>query len=320
MNDIRLIESFVAVVRAGSLTAAELGTGISKATLSRQISRLEAVMGSQLLTRGARRVQPTEPGRALYAHSVALLDEVQGRLEAARTLLHNIDEGVSGTLSVLSDVQFSTTFVCSVTELFLQQHPNVRCELNVAALRGAPSIDDVDCYVSSAPPERPNLVAKLLGRLTYSLFASPTFLAREPAPESPGDLHRCKAIVMRGEEACDLHSTGGKQAYVPSIVLSTNDYWVMKTLCVDGFGVALMPDFFAGPEVSRGVLVPILPAWRPLPRKVYCTYQRQRYMGRKVRAFVDLMGRCIADIDSFNVYVAAPRVREGGGGRRGEAS
>ncbi len=310
VSDVRLIESFVAVVRAGSLTAAELSTGISKATLSRQISQLEAAMGSQLLTRGARRMQPTESGRMLYAHSVALLDEVHGRLEAARTLLHNIDEGVSGTLSVLSDVHFATTFVCSVTDLFLQQHPNVRCELNVATVSGAPSIDDVDCYICSAPPDRPNLVAKLLGRLTYSVFASPGYLARESAPASPGELHRCKAIVMHSEEVCDLHSSAGRHPYSPSVALSTNDYWVMKTLCVGGLGVALMPDFFARPEVNRGVLVPILPGWRPVPRKVHCTYQRQRYMGRKVRAYVDLMARCIADIDSFNVYVAAPRGKE----------
>jgi hypothetical protein len=35
-------------------------------------------------------------------------------------------------------------------------------------------------------------------------------------------------------------------------------------------------------------------------------YQRQRYMSRKMRAVVDLIANCIADIDSFNIYVAAP--------------
>lgn len=308
-TDLRLIEAFVSVVRQGSLTKAEAVSGVPKGTLSKQIARLEADLGMQLLTRGARRVTPTEAGRAFFMHSVALLDEVTGRLEAARTFLQNINEGVTGSLSLLSDIHFGTTFVCHVVRLFLDNHPNVQCELDVVGDVGAPSVDDVDCYVCSAPPDHPNLVAKLLGRLSYSIYASPRYLSREPAPESPQDLERHRTIVMRGEsqkEPLQLHGANGSCPYTPSPALSTNDYWIMKTFCLDGFGLALMPDFFVRPEVSRGLLVPVLPAWKPAPRRIYCVYQRQRYMGKKVRAFVDLMVSCVANIDMFNIYVAAP--------------
>lgn len=312
VTNLQQVESFVAVVRAGSLASAEVSSGISKATLSRHVSRLESEVGTQLLIRGSRRVQPTEAGRAFYAHSLALLDEVNGRLEAARTLVQNIDQGVSGTLSLLCDVHFGTTFGCHAVELFLTQYPNVRCELFIAGEQGAPAIDDVDCYICSAPPDRPNLVAKLLGRLGFGLFASPGYLLREHAPESPGDLMTCNAILLHNEggNGRDLHSSAGSHPYAPTEALLTNDYWVMKTLCIAGLGVALMPDFFARPEVKRGLLVPILPAWRPAPQPIYCTYQRQRYVGRKVRAFVDLLAHCIADIETFNIYVAAPPAKK----------
>jgi DNA-binding transcriptional LysR family regulator len=80
---------------------------------------------------------------------------------------------------------------------------------------------------------------------------------------------------------------------------------VRKTFCIDGLGIAPLPVFFAEPEVAQGVLVPVLPQWPPEARRLYCAYQRQRYMGQKLRAFVDLMARCVADIGRYNHYVGS---------------
>ena len=50
MIDVKLVEAFVLLMNTGSLTRAETLTGASKATLSRQISKLEETLGVQLLT------------------------------------------------------------------------------------------------------------------------------------------------------------------------------------------------------------------------------------------------------------------------------
>jgi DNA-binding transcriptional LysR family regulator len=102
-----------------------------------------------------------------------------------------------------------------------------------------------------------------------------------------------------------LLSGAASFAFGAEPAFETNDHWVMKTFCIDGLGIALLPVFFAGPEVAQGVLVPVLPQWQPEPRRIYCAYQRQRYMGQKLRAFVDLMARSVVDIDSFNHYVGS---------------
>lgn len=312
--DLRMIESFVLVVREGSLARAEAVCGIPKATLSRQVARLESELGTQLLNRVPRGVTATEAGRMFYAHSAALLTEVSGRIEAARTLVHNLSEGVSGSLSVLSDNHLATTFTCHVVRQFLGTHPNLRCEVYVAETPGAPSSDEVDCYICSVPPDRPDTIGRLLGTLGVGVYASPAYLVRETAPEAPEDLTRHRAIILEGEDedAVELRSGQVVRPYTPTAALLTNDYWIMKTFCIDGIGIALMPDFFVRPEVIRGGLVPVLPAWRGAPRRVHCAYRRQRYVGRKLRAFVDLMVRSIADIDSFNFYVGSP-AKDGNG-------
>lgn len=317
--DLKRVESFVLIVRSGSLTRAEALSGVSKATLSRQVTRLEEMLGAQLLVRTSRRVTPTEAGRAFFAHCEGLLDEVTGRLEAARTEIHEMTGGASGSLSLLSDIQFSTSFVCHVVRLFHAAYPDVRCRLDVAGQAHAPRIDEVDCYVCAEPPDLPNLVAKPLGQLNYGLYASPGYLGRHGVPQTPQDLPRHRAIVMSdSQSAAEVRLLSGtaSHAYRPQAAFATNDYWVLKTFCIDGLGLALLPDFFARPEVDRGVLLPVLAPWRPEPRRIYCAFQRQRYSGRKLRAFIDLMARCVVDIDSYNFYVGTsldPPARERGG-------
>lgn len=109
--DLRWIEAFAAIVRCGGLTQAETESGQSKATLSRQLARLEEVLGAQLFTRSGRKVVLTEAGRAFYAHCDALLAEISARVESARTQVQEMNAGSAGALSVLSDTEFSTTFV-----------------------------------------------------------------------------------------------------------------------------------------------------------------------------------------------------------------
>ncbi|WP_137918701.1 LysR family transcriptional regulator [Hydrogenophaga sp. 2FB] len=310
--DLKPIEAFVHVMRSGSLTKAEDVTGISKATLSRHISRLEEDLGSQLLIRSSRRVTPTEAGRAYFLHCENLLSEVSGRMETARTDVQALTSGVSGTLSLLVDSQFGTSFLCHVAKVFLEVHPSLQCQFNIANRHSAPQIQDVDCYVCERPPDLPNLVGKLLGRLTYSLYASPDYLLKHGHPESPDQLAEHSSIVLKDAQddaEVVLHSGGASRVVRHKESFTTNDHWVMKTFCTDGFGIALFPDFFTRPEVRQGSLVPVLPEWKPEPRRLYCAYQRQRYMGQKVRSFVDLMARCVADIDTFNNWVSMTPVR-----------
>lgn len=318
--DLALVQAFVLVVQSGSLTRAESLSGVSKATLSRQLTRLEELLGAQLLMRSSRRITATEAGRAFFVRCEDLLGEVTGRLETARTEIQEITTGVSGSLSLLSDTQFGTSFVCHVVKLFLESHPNVRRQLDVASRPNAPGIGDVDCYVCSEPPDAPNLVAKLLGQLNHGLYASPQYLERQGTPRSPDDLAAHRAIVMKEaagpSQVLLVSGASGRHAYRPEPAFETNDHWVMKTFCIDGLGIALLPAFFVRPELAQGVLVPVLPQWQPQPRRIYCAYQRQRYMGQKLRAFVDLMARCVVDIDSYNYYVGSSAARRGRAGAR----
>jgi LysR family transcriptional regulator, hca operon transcriptional activator len=87
--ELRHLRYFVAVAEAGSLTvAAERILHTSQPSLSRQIRDLEAEVGAQLLTRGARGIELTPAGRAFLDHARLVLSQVEAAAEAARRVAH----------------------------------------------------------------------------------------------------------------------------------------------------------------------------------------------------------------------------------------
>jgi LysR family hca operon transcriptional activator len=87
--ELRHLRYFVAVAEAGSLTvAAERTLHTSQPSLSRQIRDLEAEVGTQLVTRGARGVELTPAGRVFLDRARLVLAQVDAAAEAARRAAH----------------------------------------------------------------------------------------------------------------------------------------------------------------------------------------------------------------------------------------
>jgi DNA-binding transcriptional LysR family regulator len=306
MTDIKLIEAFVLVMKHGTLAAAESESNVPKATLSRHLLKLEESLGAQLFLRTGRRPIPTQAAQTLFVHCVRLLADLNAGMDEAKAVVQAVSDGMRGELTVATTSHFSTSFVSQIQGKYLLRHPGVVCNLYVVPDPTASFADDVDCYICSGPPEHPNLVARLLGHLNYRLFASPAYLIKNGLPQLPDDLAKHRGIVLKQpqkETRVVLHSNGESFTCLFDKTACTNDYWVMKSMAVDGNGIALLPDYFARPEVTAGMLSPVLPGWNAPPVPVYCAYQKQRYMAKKLCAFIDLAARSFAQIDSLQYYI-----------------
>ena len=77
---------FVALVRAGSFTAAAETLGMTKAMVSQHVARLERELGVTLLLRSTRRMTLTEAGNTFHAACVRILAEADAA--AFDRLLH----------------------------------------------------------------------------------------------------------------------------------------------------------------------------------------------------------------------------------------
>lgn len=93
--ELRPLRYFVAVVEAGSLTAAAEALHLSQPSLSVAIAKLEADIGVALLVRSARGAEPTSAGRFLVDSATRLLAEV----DDLSTALHRFGTGTAGSLT-----------------------------------------------------------------------------------------------------------------------------------------------------------------------------------------------------------------------------
>src|SRR6266516_4934441 len=128
LMDTRQLAAFCAVVELRSFSQAAERLGVTQPAVSLQIRSLEKRLGSQLLDRSGRRVEPTEAGRRLYRSAqrmLALEEQLLGELG---------DE--NGTLSGRLEIGASTgpggTVLPVLLCEFQRRHPDVRVALSVS--------------------------------------------------------------------------------------------------------------------------------------------------------------------------------------------
>lgn len=118
------LHCLVAVVDAGSLSAAKVQLHRSQSAVSMQLKKLEDAVGHRLLERGARRLELTEQGRTLLGYARRMLDlqaEAQAALQPAV---------LSGRVRLGVPDDYAATYLTPVLRRFAPRHSGVEIELN----------------------------------------------------------------------------------------------------------------------------------------------------------------------------------------------
>lgn len=118
------LHCLVAVVDAGSLSAATVQLHRSQSAVSMQLKKLEGAVGHRLLERGARRLELTEQGRTLLGYARRMLDlqaEAQAALQPAV---------LSGRVRLGVPDDYAATYLTPVLRRFAPRHSGVEIELN----------------------------------------------------------------------------------------------------------------------------------------------------------------------------------------------
>lgn len=124
-SDLQLdwLRAFVAVVDAGSLTAAAPRVFRSQSALSMQLKKLEAAVGQPVLSRDARHLALTSAGQQLLPHARRLLEAHHEALQA----LHG--PSVTGRITLGVPDDYAAAYLTPVLRGFSVQHPQVEIEL-----------------------------------------------------------------------------------------------------------------------------------------------------------------------------------------------
>jgi len=196
MDRLSAMSAFVAVVSAGSFSAASRGLRMPLPTVSRKVAELEMHLDAKLLVRGTRRLALTEAGETYLAACRRILDDLA---EAERGASGEY-QAPQGELVVTAPVSLGRQHVVPVAAEFLAAHPRVYLRL-VLSDRPMNLIDEhLDLAVRVGDLPDSSLVAARIGQLRNVVCASPEYLRRRGAPKSPQSLleHDCVTFSSLG--------------------------------------------------------------------------------------------------------------------------
>ena len=288
------MQTFAAVVDAGSFVRASDALGMSKAAVSRQVGELETRLGVRLLHRTTRKLSLTEEGEVFHARCRELL----GALAEAEAELTARSGQAVGLLKVSAPVSFGLLHLAQLWAGFLAAHPNVSLEVALSDRMVDLVEEGFDVAIRIARLPSSSLVSRKLSTTRMVLCASPRYLQEHGTPEHPSDLaaHQVLAYtLLTTGDAWEFEGPEGPVTVKVTPRMHTNSGDTCRAAALGHQGIILQPTFLIGEDLRSGALVEILPQYRSLELGIYALYPTRKHVLPKVRLLIDHLVRAFAD-------------------------
>jgi DNA-binding transcriptional LysR family regulator len=290
LPDLEAWAIFATVVEHRSFSAAALALGLSKATVSKAITRLETQTGASLFHRTSRRLALTETGATLSERAARILADAQAIDECAR----ESTTAPAGLVRLAVPMSFGLTHVGPIIARFLTEFPEINVDLNLSDDRVDLVGDGYDAALRIAALPDSSLRVRKLRDVATRIVAAPAYLERRGIPRHPADLsqHDCfgYAYFSTPEHWRLVHAKSNEIAVVkPGGRLRTNNADAMLPSLFAGHGIAIAPDFIIDAALNRGEVVTILPDWSAPAIALHLVTPPGRLRPRRVEALLNFL-------------------------------
>jgi len=290
MDRLQQLSVFRRVAETGNITRAARDLNLSQPSVSRLIAELEQRLGVPLLLRSPRGLSTTEAGAAFHAEAIRILDA----LEEAEANARGAQAALTGTIRITCIPAFFDGVVMPWLRDFLLENPGLQIEGHLSPIPVDLVEEGMDIAIRFGTIRHQSLIARKLGRIDFSLYAAPAYLARHGMPETPEALaeHEFCALLIQGRpiEESILDGPNGRVVTVPlRSRFRADSVDSVERAAIDGFGIAFLAPWSIDGHLASGALVPVLPGWRTQPRDVHIVWPATRALPRRVRAVIDLL-------------------------------
>lgn len=270
----------VAVVEAGSVSAAARHLDWPRASLSRRISELEASLGVTLLHRTTRKLTLTRAGEELYRRARRILEMAAEARDSVRRL-----DGVPRGLLRLSVPPRLGDKIHMLLLDYLQRYPETRLEVQATGRLVDLREEAYDLAIRAGAVRDPLLVAHEVGGSEVFAVASPDYLRRHGIPRASADLAEHQCLINFGRDHWPLRE-GGEVAVKGRLVC--DDIFLLQEAACAGAGIALLPEALTEKALREGRLKAVLREQVGARSPFTLLYPSGSLLEPKVRAFVDL--------------------------------
>lgn len=287
MDKLRAMSVFVAVARAGSLSAAARSLDIPLTNVSRLLSQLEDHLGCALVTRSSRRLDLTPEGRDYLITCRLILDD----LEQAESRITGELTALKGPLTITAPETFGKLHVLPVVTEFLALHPGIDARLLLQDRRVDMVEEGVDVAVRIGALRDSGHLATAIGSQSMVTCAAPAYLARTPAPRRVRDLtaHSCICFDAppSGFRWTYASAEHGRQTIRVRPRLTVNSAEAAVQAAVQGLGIIRVLAYQARAAIEAGHLTPLLTEADDTRIPVNLLRWPHRTTPQRIRHFID---------------------------------
>jgi DNA-binding transcriptional LysR family regulator len=279
-NDWDLFQSLHAVLEAGTLSAAARLRGLTQPTLGRHIETLEQRLGSPLFLRSPRGLQPTDLALELKPH----LHDMSAAASAAVRDASGAANSLSGSIRITASEIVGAEILPPMLTSFREQHPGVVIELMLSNINDDLSRREADIAVRMTPPSQSSLIAKKVGEVALTFFATAEYLERHGTPETLADFED-HAIIGFDSPARGMRDVPGLNMPVSRETFTFRSDSDLAQLAATraGFGIGVVQDGLA----RRYGLTRVLPNFTLFTLPVYVVMHENLRGSRRMRLMFD---------------------------------
>lgn len=261
LPDFEALAIFAKVVELRSFAATSSELALSKATVSKAVSRLEERLGARLFNRTSRRLALTDAGHKLAERAARLLADG----EAAENEALAQSATPRGLVRLAVPMTFGVRVVAPLLPEFLSNYPEVSVDLHLSDAMVDLIGEGFDAGLRIARLPDSSLIARRLCAMPRYTVAAPSYLKRHGRPTHPMHLaeHKCFGYAYLATSGVwHYTNASGEQASVrPGGQLRVNNGEAVLPSLLAGLGIADLPEFIVGDAVRSGEVEVILKGW-----------------------------------------------------------
>lgn len=281
------LRALVLAADLGSVSAAADALSLTQSAVSRSIGALEQRLGVRLFRRERQRIVLSDAGRAMVRDAREILD----RLDASARMVMAFGGG-SEVLRLAVLPTFATTWLIPRLPGFSRQYPQISIDISQALQPVDFAASPYDAAIQRVDMARPGTMFTPLCQERLIVVASPGLVeAADCAPQRLLDFPLIQQAT-RPELWSEWLAAAGVDPFQQLRGPRFEHFDMVMAAAQAGLGVALLPDIFAAPALSSGVLLQLFPE---------ITLERSQYglirpLTAKGRSSVDLFAAWLTQV------------------------
>ena len=289
MDSIKSLKIFVRLAENGSFskTARELSLG--QASVSKQISALEKMLKTKLISRTTRQLKLTEAGEKFKIQASAIVEQYDFVIGEFKELKAK----PSGLIRLSSTNLIGREYIVPILAEFNKSYPEIVVDHYLSEAQSNLVLEGIDLTIRLGEMTDSTHRALQIGALSRVTVASKDFLKHFGVPKHPLDLERFPCVTYNGAPPVWDYQENGKSAQVKVTgPYRANNTEALKAACMEGLGIFRGSTTAVEKELKDKKLVEILSKFEIENVPVFAVTPGNKYLPEKVKVLISfLQGR-----------------------------